>query len=83
MRWSDWSLTRTLTITILSTPTNAQHLTDTTPAFTWKAVTGATNYHLEVYDDEALTHVVYWKDTSGMSATPGAGEEFGGRVAAR
>ena len=51
-RWSDWSLTRTLTITILSTPTNAQHVIDTTPTFVWKAVTGATNYHLEVYDDK-------------------------------
>jgi CSLREA domain-containing protein len=72
--WSDWSLTRTVTITVLSTPTNAQHLTDTTPAFVWKAVTGATNYHLEVCDEETLSHVVFAKDTTGLSATPGASE---------
>ena len=69
VRWSDWSLTRTLTITLLSTPTNAQHLTDTTPAFVWKAVTGASEYHLEVYDDEALTNIVFQFTGLGTTTT--------------
>ncbi len=69
LRWSDWSLTRTLTITLLSTPTNAQHLTDTTPAFVWKAVTGASEYHLEVYDDEALTNIVFQFTGLGTTTT--------------
>ena len=68
--WSDWSLTRTVTITILSTPTNAQHLTDTTPAFVWKAVTGAAAYHLQVYDDEALSHVMFEFTGTGTTTTP-------------
>ncbi len=69
LRWSDWSLTRTLTITFLSTPTNAQHLTDTTPTFVWKTVTGASEYHLEVYEDEALTNVVFQFTGLGTTTT--------------
>jgi M6 family metalloprotease-like protein len=57
--WSDWSVVRALTVSILNAPRNAAHVTDTTPAFTWNAVSGAVQYHLEVYDDVGLSHVVF------------------------
>jgi hypothetical protein len=47
-----------------------QDLTDTTPAFVWKAVAGASRYHLEVYDDEALSHEVFDFEGSGTTIAP-------------
>ncbi len=49
--WSDWSYTNTLTITILSSPKNAQHLVDTTPTLQWASAAYGAQYHVQV--DEA------------------------------
>ncbi|HVO70213.1 MAG TPA: M6 family metalloprotease domain-containing protein [Aggregatilineaceae bacterium] len=57
--WSDWSVVRAVTVSILGAPKNAAHVTDTTPAFTWSAVSSAVQYNLEVYDDAGLSHVVF------------------------
>jgi hypothetical protein len=46
--WSDWSYTNTLTITILSSPKNAQHLTDTTPTLRWQSAASGALYEVEV-----------------------------------
>jgi V8-like Glu-specific endopeptidase len=46
--WSDWSYTNTLTITILASPKNAQHLTDTTPTLRWQSAAYGALYEVEV-----------------------------------
>jgi hypothetical protein len=45
---SDWSTVRTLTLTILSAPRNAQHLTDTTPTFQVAYVSATAYYNIQV-----------------------------------
>jgi M6 family metalloprotease-like protein len=57
--WSDWSVVRALTVSILSAPKNAVHVTDTTPSFRWSSAGSAVQYHLEVYDDAGLSHMVF------------------------
>ena len=48
--WSDWSYINTLTITILSSPKNAQHLTDTTPTLRWQSAAYGALYAVEVVE---------------------------------
>lgn len=49
--WGPWSLPRQYTLTLLSSPANAAHLTNLKPTFTWAALSGATQYRLQVADD--------------------------------
>jgi hypothetical protein len=44
---TDWSATPSFTVNILKSPANRSVTTDTTPAFSWNSVTGAT-YQLQV-----------------------------------
>lgn len=48
---SDYTLGGTFTVSVLKTPLNGVFTTDTTPTFTWNAVTGAT-YQLQVDNNE-------------------------------
>lgn len=50
---TDWSTKPVFTIALQKTPLNRSFTTDTTPTFTWNAVTGAT-YTLQVDDDSAF-----------------------------
>ena len=54
---SEWSAPRTFTVTIHTAPANGAFTTDTTPTFTWVAVTGAT-YRLSVADNVDFTSPV-------------------------
>ena len=49
---SGWSTPRSFTVTILKTPLNNSYTTDTTPAFTWAAASGALEYYIQVDDSE-------------------------------
>jgi len=51
---SDWSAARFLTITPQKTPLTAAYTTDTTPTFTWYAVSGASAYELVVTPKDEL-----------------------------
>ncbi len=45
---SGWSAINTLTVTLLKSPKNAQHLTDTTPLLTLAALSVPATYHIQV-----------------------------------
>ncbi len=50
---SDWSTPRSFTVTFQNAPAYGTFTTDTTPTFTWYAVSGALGYQLEIKDDPA------------------------------
>ena len=52
---SDWSQPNFLTITFQKSPGDNTYTTDTTPSFSWYAVTGAMGYELEIFDDAETT----------------------------
>ncbi|MBN2305063.1 MAG: hypothetical protein JXQ72_11325 [Anaerolineae bacterium] len=49
--WSVWSPVSQFTISILRSPRNASHITDTTPMLLWYASRLATQYQMQVDDD--------------------------------
>ncbi|MBI5960301.1 MAG: hypothetical protein HY866_16290, partial [Chloroflexi bacterium] len=51
--WGDWSLIRRFTITLLKSPANATHLTDTTPTLSWTKPTGATAFEFKLDDSDS------------------------------
>lgn len=52
--WGGWSVTYTVTITLLSTPTNATHLT-AIPTFTWKSGDGADAYEFRLDNESSFS----------------------------
>jgi hypothetical protein len=89
-----WSVTRTLTVGILVAPTltlpdnGSTDGTGGTPTFTWGAVTGATDYQIQVASDSGFASIVYTDTTATTSCTPGTALTGGSityywRVAAR
>ncbi len=66
---SGWSAVRSFTVTILKTPANQALTQDTTPTFTWAAVTGALQYEFVLAADEGFTNVVATRTQTGTSYT--------------
>ncbi|MBL8162136.1 MAG: fibronectin type III domain-containing protein, partial [Anaerolineae bacterium] len=65
--WGAYSLARTFTINIQTSPANEYNYVTTTtarPSFVWTAVTGATGYTLEVATDSAFSAIIYTSPTS-------------------
>ncbi|MBI5961190.1 MAG: choice-of-anchor D domain-containing protein, partial [Chloroflexi bacterium] len=52
--WSDWSVVRRFTITLLKAPANTAHITDTTPTFSWTKPTGALAFEFQLDNNENL-----------------------------
>jgi len=55
----------------LSSPSNGSTISDTTPAFSWGTVSGATSYHVQVDDDPGFGSPEIDQTTPSTSYTPG------------
>jgi hypothetical protein len=66
---SGWSASRTFVVNNLKTPANASFTTDTTPAFTWSAISGARGYKIQVATDDAFTTDVVAYDNLPVSTS--------------
>ncbi len=65
---SDWSSTRRFTVTLMKTPGNNAVLDDSTPTFTWNAVTGALEYQLNVSSTDDFSTLYLDRSLSGSTS---------------
>lgn len=72
--WSSvWSVTvQSLTVPVLTSPTDASYTADTTPEFTWGAVSGATAYDILIARDSGFTDIVVSASPETNSYMPSA-----------